>query len=511
MAEDVTRRWPAAPGRDQTQRSKAATSVAAVAIPEYFAMVMATGIVAAGLRQDGWQGASDALVVIAAAVWVAAVGATLARLAGSPADLRADARAPRRAFAWYAVVAACVVLSSDLAALGRPGRSAAAVLAALAVVAWLLVTGLVPASFTRRGTRPDLQSVTGSWLLWAVATQSVAIAAAILAADGDLPATPAVIVAIVAWSAGVALYLGTSILVAIRLARSGPGPAGTRAAYWVAMGAGAISVLAAALIVRVPGVPAARDAGPALNGIGVVLWCAGSALYLALVVATARWQAQTRSRPGYQPYTWVIVFPLGMYAVASWQLGTATGLTLLHQVGSVAVWPAALAWAVTAAALGVKVAALCVKVAVRATHAVRAWPTGQAICTRPRTRTRPRPLPQPHQPRPAHPAGMQRYTFEALVSVPPPGANPVAPVPGPDWHGVIRARADDDGGPPGLFSALVSGWDLHASRRGGDAQALATIVAFGSEPAVCLPVGGTFALWRGQDVARGVVTRRIFG
>jgi hypothetical protein len=193
-----------------------------------------------------------------------------------------------------------------------------------------------------------------------------------------------------------------------------------------------------------------------------------------------------------------------MFAVASWQLGAATGLTFLHQVGSVAVWPAALAWAATAAALGVKVA-------VRATHAACAWPAGRAISTRPRTPARPRTRTWPHQPGPGHPAGMRRYTFEALVSIPPPGANPAGPVPGPDWHGVIRARADGDGGPPGLFSALVSGWDLHASRRGGDAQALATIVAFGSEPAVCLPVGGTFALWRGQDVARGVVTRRIFG
>jgi hypothetical protein len=89
--------------------------------------------------------------------------------------------------------------------------------------------------------------------------------------------------------------------------------------------------------------------------------------------------------------------------------------------------------------------------------------------------------------------------------------NAAAPVPGPDWHGVIRARADADGSPPSLFSALVSGWDLHASRQGGDARALATIVAFGSAPADCLPVGGTFALWRGHDVGRGVVTRRIFG
>jgi tellurite resistance protein TehA-like permease len=451
-------------------------------------MVMATGIVATGVRQDGWRGAFDALVVIAAAVWIAAISATLVRLARSSAGLRADASAPGQAFAWYAMVASCVVLGSCLARLGGPGAPAAEALAGVALATWLVVTTLVPARFARRAARPNLSSITGSWYLWPVATQSLAIAAVVLGADGELPAGPAVIAAIVAWSAGVALYLVTSILVATRLARAGPGPAGTRAGYWVAMGAAAISVLAAALIVRVPGAAAAQDAGRELKAAGVLLWSVGTALYLVLVVATARWWIRTRSRPDYQPSTWVIVFPLGMYAVASWQLGAATGLTFLHRVGTVTVWPAALAWAAVCAALGVSVA-------------VRA---GRAVSARLRSRTR------PHRTHADHPAGLRRYTFEALVTIPPPDGNPSGPVPGPDWHGVIRASADCDGSPPGLFSAQVAGWDLHPSSRAGNAEALATIVAFGSQPADCLPVGGAFALWRGRDVAHGVVTRRIF-
>jgi tellurite resistance protein TehA-like permease len=451
-------------------------------------MVMATGIVATGLRLDGWPDASDALVVIAAAVWLATMAATLARLARSPAGLRTDARALGRAFAWYAVVAACVVLGSCLARLGGPGVPAAAVLAGVAVAAWLAVTGLVPARFARRAAWPDLAEVTGSLYLWPVATQSVAIAAAVLAADGDLPAEPGVIVAVAAWSAGVVLYLGTLILVATRLVRAGPGPAGTRAAYWITMGAAAISVLAAALIVRAPDAAAGRAASPVVTDIGVVLWSAGSAFYLVLAVATALWWARTRSRPRYQPSTWVIVFPLGMYAAASWQLGAATGLTFIHQVGIIAVWPAALGWAMTSAALAVSVA-LSVRRAVSA-------------------RLRSRPLPP--RSRPGHPAGKRRYTFEALITITP-GASSVAPALGPDWRGVIRAAADGhDGGSPGLFSALVAGWDPHSPSRAGAAQALATIVVFGPQPAECLPVGGSFALWRGHDVGHGIVTRRIF-
>jgi hypothetical protein len=83
-------------------------------------------------------------------------------------------------------------------------------------------------------------------------------------------------------------------------------------------------------------------------------------------------------------------------------------------------------------------------------------------------------------------------------------------VPGPDWRGVIRAGTVADGGSSGLFTALVAGWDPHSPGRSGAARALATIVAFGPQPAECLPVGGSFALWRGHDVGHGIVTRRIF-
>jgi tellurite resistance protein TehA-like permease len=460
-------------------------------------MVMATGIVATGLHQDGWRGAFDALVVIAAAVWVVTMAATLLTLIRWPAGLRASAGEPGRAFAWYAVVAACVVLGSCLATLGGPGVVAATALAGVAVAAWLAVTSLAPARLAGLAHPPDLSSVNGSWYLWPVATQAMAIAAAVLAAHGALPAEPDVIVAVAAWSAGVALYLLTSTLVAARLARSGPGPAGARAAYWVAMGAAAISVLAAALIARVPDVAAAAGAGRTLKDVGVVLWSAASALYLVLAVATALWCARTVHRPRYRASTWVIVFPLGMYAVASWQLGAATGLTFLHRVGTVAVWPAALAWLVTCAALAVST--------------VRR--VGRAISARLRSMRRPQRAQRPQRPRRPNsgpPTDMRRYTFEALVTVPPPDGTPSAPVPGPDWHGVIRASTDSDGSSPGLFSAQVAGWDVHQPGPAGDAQALATIVAFGSQPADCLPVGGAFVLWRGRDVARGVVTRRIF-
>lgn len=442
-------------------------------------MVMATGIVAAALRLEGWRAASAALVAISAAVWAAAVAACVVQLAARRAKISGPTPA---AFGWYAVVAACVVLGSDLRTLGFGDLGAAlgAALAAAGLAAWLAATWLVPGRLVcaRLRHRPAFampDGVNGTWYLWPVATHALAIAAAFGVADGDLPAGPGALAAIVAWSAGVLLYIGTTILVAIRLAVAGPGPAGTRAAYWVAMGAAAISVVAAARVLGLPRTSAVTAVGPAVTDIALALWYLASALYLVLATLTALWWLQSGRPLRYQPTTWVIIFPLGMYAVASLRLGMAAGVPDMRSAGSVAVWLAALAWVLTAAALARPVARRL----------------GNAV--------------QPARPQANGPSGSRRYTFQAVVTIPAAADG----APGPHWHGVIRAGTGA-GRSGGLFSALVSDWEQHDGYPTGGLHAVATIVAFGPEPATCLPAGEPFVFWRGREVGHGVVTRRVF-
>lgn len=455
-----------------------------IARPEYFAMVMATGIVAAGLRLADWRAASAALVVVAAVVLAAAVAACVVRLVTRRAQIGEPTAS---AFGWFAVVAACVVLGSDLRAADLGDLAAA--LAAAALAAWLTATWLVPARLVAAGlrpprARPSPDGISGTWYLWPVATQALAIGAVFAVADGDLLAGPGALLAIAAWSVGVLLYIGTKILVALRLAVAGPGPTGTRAAYWVAMGAAAISVLAAAKILELPRTPAVAAVGPAVTDISLALWYLASGLYLVLVTLTALWWVRSGRPVRYQPSTWVIIFPLGMYAVASWRLGAATGLPYVHLAGSVAVWPAALAWALTAAALA----------------AAAARRLGTAVVRR-----------QPARLRANGTDGSRRYTFQAVVTIPATADGAAGSLPGPDWRGVIRAGTGA-GRSGGLFSALVSGWEQHHGDPAcaGSSRAIATIVAFGPEPGDCLPAGEPFVLWRGQEVGHGIVTRRIF-
>jgi hypothetical protein len=46
----------------------------------------------------------------------------------------------------------------------------------------------------------------------------------------------------------------------------------------------------------------------------------------------------------YTPRYWGIVFPLGMYTVATYQLALATGLTFLEDISHVTIYAALVAW-----------------------------------------------------------------------------------------------------------------------------------------------------------------------
>ncbi len=308
-------------------------------------MVMATGIVSDALRLAGLPVPADVLLVVAGAGFAVLLGATCWRAAVLSSALRADLTNPDRAFAAFAFTAACVVLGTGLAAAGLP--AAAAVLAVAGALAWIALTLWLPGRVLMSPrARPDIAGVSGTWYLWAVATQSLAI----VAADGMTGARPAAAVAVVAWVAGIAIYLAVSVLVVAKIRIARLGAPGTRAAYWVTMGAASISTLAAAGLLRAHG--ALGAGGRAwVTGAAVALWVLATTLIPVLVIATTAIRLRSGTRPRYRACAWMVVFPLGMYATASIQLGIAAGLPAIRQVGEGLVWVAVAAWAVTFAAM----------------------------------------------------------------------------------------------------------------------------------------------------------------
>jgi hypothetical protein len=105
-------------------------------------------------------------------------------------------------------------------------------------------------------------------------------------------------------------------------------------------------------------------------------------------------------------------------------------------------------------------------------------------------------------------AVLKPYKFQAVVTLlPPPGATEPAVLPGPVCRLVVRA-AQPGSDASRLFSALVSpGQDTGPA---DNRHVVLTVTVLGDGAAECLAAGSDFTLWRGSDIGRGVVTRRVF-
>lgn len=320
----------------------------------YFALVMATGIVSIGTRLLGHEWIAEILLWVTAFGWVVLMGAYLARAVRFPKRFVASLRAPSSAVAYFTVVAGTNVLATAL--LSHGWWVVSTILGVFAFLVWLVLTYGLFSSVVLAGNRPALREITGVWLVWVVGTQSIAVVATTLSpqlpwADGQgmLDAT-----AVLFWGVGVVLYLILVVIIFLRLFLIETTPAEMGPAYWILMGATAISVRAAAGILDL------GELHPSLflehihsyvAGFTVMLWAFGS-WFIPLLVIFGLWRYFVRKFPWtYEPKLWSVVFPLGMYAVASVTLGRAVDFEFMQQLAAVWVWIGVAAWVMVSALL----------------------------------------------------------------------------------------------------------------------------------------------------------------
>lgn len=319
-----------------------------------FAVVMASGITSTALHHNGattlsWIPLGFGLVAFVVVAGVLLV--QLTQLARLPRSAPSGPAGTGAAFGTLTLVAALGVLSTrlevaDLSWLAIP-------LAVAAVLAWLVLVYAVPAGvMLRQGDPAPTASLDGSWLLWVVATQSVSLAVSSVDLGLD-EAGPAIALSL--WGIGVVLYLLLTGLVLWRL-MSRPSTADSLTpSYWILTGATAISVLAGARLLAdastlPPGDPVNRME-PFVLGTAYVLWSFGT-WWIPLLLVFGVWRYAVQHRPvRYEVGLWSIVFPIGMYATATRELGQATGLGLLLNLGQAAAVVAVVCWVLVLAAM----------------------------------------------------------------------------------------------------------------------------------------------------------------
>ncbi len=170
-----------------------------------------------------------------------------------PAELRSDFTDPRRGFGFFTFVAGTDVLGTRIAGTGQHGVALG--LLAVGVVGWLILGYVVPwTAVLGREDRPVVAGANGTWFIWVVASQSVAVLAAVLEPAGDTGRRELALLAVCSWSVGAILYAAAGF-VAARLLIYPLRPVDLTPPYWVAMGATAITVGAYARIVEMADAP----------------------------------------------------------------------------------------------------------------------------------------------------------------------------------------------------------------------------------------------------------------
>jgi len=316
--------------------------------PGYFALVMATGIVSNAMFFTGHRGISDALFVVALLSLLWLFLATFLRAARFGKAIKKDLVNPRLVFSFFTIVAALDVFGGGLCLRGLNALALPLWFLAFAFWFFLLYFSFGVLTFLNKA---EANVIHGGWLIAIVGTESLVILGSQIAPLLGEHAPAMFVLIHMLWGVGLGLYAIFIALFAHRIFFFEVKPDDLSPLLWIVMGAAAISTNAGSiLILEKSGLPFLDSIRPFIDGVTLLMW-AWAAWLIPLLLMFDIWKHGVRREPiVYSPMLWSLVFPLGMFALASARLSLASDFTLLRDVSYVMVWIALIAW--IAAAIG---------------------------------------------------------------------------------------------------------------------------------------------------------------
>jgi tellurite resistance protein TehA-like permease len=318
--------------------------------PGYFALVMATGIISNALFLEDQRSLSAILFALNIVAYPFLWLLTILRLLVAREAFWADITSPKLVFAFFTTVAA-----TDVLGVGMNLRGWTDAATAMWVFALILWVGLIYFSFgvlTFLNTAHGANVVHGGWLIAIVGTESLVILGAAIAPNLGAHQQSVLVLIHMFWGIGLALYGIFVTLFAYRIFFFDIEPDDVSPLIWVVMGAAAISTNAGSvLILTDTGMAFLESMRPFIDGVTLIMW-AWATWWIPLLVLFGFWKHGVRRAPiTYTPMLWSLVFPLGMYALASLRLSLAADFAPLRLISGAMVWVALGAWSLTAGGL----------------------------------------------------------------------------------------------------------------------------------------------------------------
>ncbi len=315
--------------------------------PAYFALVMATGIVSIACHLVTMDFLAFPLFYLNLFFYLVLWLMTLARLIRHPKRLLADLANHRLGAGFLTLVAGTNVLGSQFVIL-TANITIALALWVLGLVLWLFLIYALFTVLTVKEEKPPLESgINGAWMLFVVSTQSIVVLGMLIVSRFAPYEEMFTFAMLGFYLLGCMLYIVLISLILYRFMFFKIGADEMAPPYWINMGAVAITTLAGDNLLLKGTAPFLTDLTPFIKGFTLFFWAAGT-WWIPLLFLLGAWRHIYKRYPlTYHPVYWGLVFPMGMYTVATFRLAEVMKLDFLLLIPQYFIYLALIAWLIT--------------------------------------------------------------------------------------------------------------------------------------------------------------------
>lgn len=307
---------------------------------------MATGIVSNTLMLLEFKALSDLLFGVNLLAYSWLLLASTVRVVCFRAEWWNDLINPKLVFSFFTVVAASSVFGIQLLLCGY--TTVALGLWLFGLMMWVLLGYFSFSVLTFLNSQHGADVIHGGWLIAIVGTESLVLLGIQLTPCLESGAALMFMMVHMLWGIGIVFYGIFITLFSYRLFFLRVEPVDVTPLFWVVMGAAAIGANAgSSLLLIKSGMPFLLALRPFVEGVTLILW-AWSTWWIPLLIAFGVWKHGVHQEPlHYHPVLWSVIFPLGMYSLATYRLSLAADFTLLQWVPRIMIWVAFGAWLLT--------------------------------------------------------------------------------------------------------------------------------------------------------------------
>ncbi len=316
--------------------------------PAYFALVMATGIVSIACHLVTLDFLAFPLFYLNQFFYIVLWILTLIRLVRYPMRVFGDLSNHRIGSGFLTIVAATNVLGSQFVIL-QSNDAIALYLWCLGLALWFLLIYTLFTALTVNEEKPTLEDgINGGWLLFIVSTQSVPVLGMLIVSRFEAWQEMFTFAMLGFYLLGCMFYILIISLIMYRFLFFKIEAEEMNPSYWINTGAVAITTLAGANILLRGHASFLAEFAPFIKGFTVFFWAAGT-WWIPYLFIVGAWRHFYKHYPlTYHPVYWGLVFPMGMYTVATFRLAQVFKLDFLLLIPQYFIYLALLAWFITA-------------------------------------------------------------------------------------------------------------------------------------------------------------------